>query len=77
MRKRTPIPTEALRSITEIPELTAGRTETPAALLFLQEEIRRRAYELYEQRGREDGYAEEDWLQAEAEILAAKSRLAA
>jgi hypothetical protein len=27
-----------------------------------------RAYELYEQRGRQDGYAIEDWLQAEQEL---------
>ena len=27
-----------------------------------------RAYELYEQRGHQDGYALEDWLQAEREI---------
>ncbi|MGH9573790.1 MAG: DUF2934 domain-containing protein [Candidatus Acidiferrales bacterium] len=33
-----------------------------------QQNIRERAYELYEQRGRRDGYALEDWLQAEAEI---------
>jgi Protein of unknown function (DUF2934) len=31
--------------------------------------IRRRAYQLYVQRGRKDGHAEEDWLQAEAEVL--------
>ena len=31
--------------------------------------IAARAYELYEARGRVDGYAEEDWLQAENEIL--------
>jgi len=36
----------------------------------LMEEIRRRAHELYEERGREAGYAEQDWLRAEAEILA-------
>ena len=30
--------------------------------------IRRRAYELYEERGREDGRSEEDWLRAEAEL---------
>jgi hypothetical protein len=36
----------------------------------LMEEIRRRAHELYEERGREPGYAEQDWLRAEAEILA-------
>ena len=33
------------------------------------EQIRRRAYELYEQRGRQDGFHEQDWLQAETEIL--------
>ena len=34
----------------------------------LEEQIRRRAYEVYEQRGRVKGYALDDWLQAEAEI---------
>ncbi len=34
----------------------------------VEEEVRRRAYELYEQRGRQDGMAEEDWLRAEAEV---------
>jgi hypothetical protein len=34
----------------------------------LAEQIRRRAYELYEARGREDGHELEDWLRAEAEI---------
>ena len=37
---------------------------TPA----LENQIRRRAYELYEQRGREDGRDVEDWLRAEDEI---------
>jgi hypothetical protein len=30
--------------------------------------IAMRAYELYEQRGRQDGYALADWLQAEREL---------
>ncbi|MGB8902632.1 MAG: DUF2934 domain-containing protein [Candidatus Sulfotelmatobacter sp.] len=34
----------------------------------LQEQIRRRAYELYEQRGRTDGHETDDWLQAELEL---------
>jgi hypothetical protein len=42
-----------------------------------EEEIRRRAYELYEARGREDGHDLEDWLQAEAEITAMTPRAAA
>jgi oligoendopeptidase F len=33
-----------------------------------EEEIRRSAYELYEQRGREDGRALDDWLRAEVEV---------
>jgi hypothetical protein len=31
--------------------------------------IRERAYELYVQRGSHDGYAEQDWLDAELELL--------
>jgi hypothetical protein len=31
--------------------------------------IRQRAYQLYEQRGRVDGFALDDWLRAESEIL--------
>ena len=40
----------------------------PAAGADLHEQIRRRAYELYEQRGRHNGFAVQDWLQAEAEV---------
>jgi hypothetical protein len=35
----------------------------------LEEQINQRAHEFYEQRGREDGHDEEDWLRAEREIL--------
>lgn len=34
----------------------------------LTEKIRLRAYELYEQRGKHDGHALDDWLQAKAEL---------
>ncbi len=34
----------------------------------LQDQIRARAYQLYEQRGRDDGHSLDDWLQAEAEL---------
>lgn len=34
----------------------------------LQEQIRVRAYQLYEQRGRDDGHDLDDWLQAEGEL---------
>ncbi len=36
----------------------------------LEVEIRRRAYELYEQRGYTPGHENEDWLVAEQEVLA-------
>lgn len=43
-----------------------------------RQKIRERAYQLYEQRGRCDGYALEDWLQAEAEVTGrTKLRVAA
>ncbi|HLY91778.1 MAG TPA: DUF2934 domain-containing protein, partial [Candidatus Angelobacter sp.] len=35
----------------------------------LQERIRARAYELFEQRGRQEGFHQQDWAQAEAEVL--------
>ncbi len=42
---------------------------TPAAVTAdVSEQIRRRAYELYEQRGRQHGFHEQDWLQAESEL---------
>ncbi|HEV2732269.1 MAG TPA: DUF2934 domain-containing protein [Terriglobales bacterium] len=47
------------------------RSQKPAEL---EDQIRRRAYELYEQRGRVDGHELEDWLQAEAELLSVKGR---
>lgn len=43
----------------------------------LEEEIRRRAYELYEERGREDGHDLDDWLCAEAEITSEPVKTAA
>jgi len=45
-------------------------SELDAEFSSLEERIRLRAYELYERRGRQDGHAVEDWLQAEAEIAA-------
>ena len=57
MKPTHTIPTP-LRTINQTTESTSE----------LQEQIRRRAYELYEQRGRNDGYELNDWLQAESEM---------
>ena len=40
----------------------------------LTSQISRRAYELYEKRGNQDGHADEDWEQAEQEIRKEKSK---
>ena len=47
-------------------EPLSGRT---TSVNNAEEKIRVRAYELYEQRGKIEGHALDDWLQAEAEIL--------
>ncbi len=43
----------------------------------LEEKIRRRAYELYEMRGRQGGHELDDWLRAEAEITRTAAKTAA
>jgi Protein of unknown function (DUF2934) len=54
----------------------ASQTSTSVAVMKsaaeLQDQIRRRAYELYEQRGSNDGYEVRDWLQAESEVVQRK-----
>lgn len=47
----------------------AASTTEAAKLPPSHEEIAVRSYELYLQRGAVDGYHEQDWLQAEAELL--------
>ncbi len=57
------------------PELV---TKKDAAITTHDEEenVRARAYELYEVRGRINGHAEEDWLQAEGEVAESNERKA-
>ena len=70
---------ERLRSVASQMEIASNVTPIrrssnsdahPSSLpLHMEQIVRRRAYELYEQRGREDGHAQEDWLHAEAEVV--------
>ena len=46
----------------------------PIQTLSLEERVRRRAYELYIQRGNESGSELDDWLQAEDEIRRAQEQ---
>ena len=52
-------------------------TKRDAAITAPDEEnVRARAYELYEVRGKMDGHAAEDWLQAEGEVAGSNERKA-
>jgi DUF2934 family protein len=68
--KKSPasVTTSNVTSISDAPHgdaVMSGR-----AIEGLEEHIRRRAYELYQQRGGEHGSDLEDWLRAEAEVRA-------
>ena len=68
---RAPMPAATPPAATPIDSGDRNRShtyETSTACVGLEEAIRRRAYELYEQRGRQDGHAVEDWLEAEAQV---------
>ena len=57
------------------PKAAGGKqTEYP---IDLEEQVRRRAYELYEQRGKEEGHDLEDWLQAESELMKQRAKAVA
>jgi len=52
----------------------APRSRKPSSSHDITERIRQRAYELYEQHGRVEGFALDDWLQAEAETFGAQKQ---
>jgi hypothetical protein len=63
-------------TVSQDPTKKATNTETrpnPS----LEQQIRSRAYQLYEERGREDGHELEDWLRAEAELSRMVAKAAA
>jgi len=55
----------------EIIDISEKRQELAA---LMEEQIRQRAHELYQARGRKPGHEVEDWLKAEAEVRAARHR---
>jgi hypothetical protein len=48
--------------------------QTTGSTSDLQDQIRRRAFELYEERGRADGHDLADWLQAESKVTQRRSK---
>src|SRR5436305_916163 len=55
-------------SVLKHPPHSSIQPSTTTVHPSMEEEIRRRAYELYEERGRLHGFEQEDWARAEAEI---------
>ena len=54
------------------PNAFPGKTYMPIppdSVTPSHDQIRQRAYELYELRGRQDGSSEQDWLEAERQML--------
>ena len=61
--------TEANRPETRKLEIVKNDSRNNVVPMNLEDEIRRRAYELAQQRGFEGGSETEDWLAAEREVL--------
>jgi hypothetical protein len=59
MKTKKPSPVEATRTVRPDPPFL--QKYSPA----VQERIAQKAYQLYEQRGRQQGREEDDWLEAE------------
>ena len=57
---------------TVIPNRTPSKLAKMRDAIPSEDRIRERAYELYESRGREPGQDQQDWIQAEQQILKAK-----
>jgi hypothetical protein len=64
-------PTRRYSHTRPTPSMPLGRHQTDAKI---EEKIRQRAYELYQQRGGGKGNPAEDWLQAKNEILSHKTK---
>ena len=62
--------TAAAAMMAEVNASPEARKHTLPIPINVEEEIRRRAYELYEQRGCTPGHEHEDWFVAEREVLA-------
>jgi hypothetical protein len=77
MKKTTPERRKSMSQVAAAPAnlpIAMDSTPNPVGELpgdsIRDDEIARRAYELFEQRGREPGREWEDWLQAERELRA-------
>ncbi len=68
--QKEPIPINSGTPSQAAASVNPDNTPLTQAYPGIEEEIRRRAYELYEERGRHEGFHDQDWARAETEILA-------
>jgi len=71
-KARTPrvVKPKAEKKVLQMPDAGNGHAVASHAPAGLEDQIRVRAYELFEQRGYIHGYADEDWFNAEREVRA-------
>ena len=62
------------KQVATMPAVNSPEPKKNSPSTDLEVEIRRRAYELYEQRGRQEGRALEDWVNAERQLVSAPSK---
>ncbi len=76
----TPKRARATSTTTRSKKATASKavenTTLPQSQGDVEDLIRYRAYQLFEQRGRNHGFDIEDWLRAEVEVTQTKAQLA-
>ena len=65
-RRKSPVKNASSPALVE--ENGSKPAET-TRMVVVEEEIRIRAYEIYEARGRQPGFDQDDWIRAETEIL--------
>jgi hypothetical protein len=64
------------QEIEKKPSTLVPKSDEPTVLIPIEQQIQKRAYELYEQRGRTDGHELDDWLQSECEIKGTQANAA-
>jgi len=77
--KKPLAPTPSEKQVLTMPEANSvtpirKAAPAPAQTSNLEVLIRQRAYELYQERGCTPGHENEDWLQAESEVLARQNQ---
>jgi hypothetical protein len=60
----------SMPEVTAAPQVRKSAGSNAPTPIDLEAQIRQRAYELYEERGRAPGRETDDWFQAEREVLA-------